>query len=168
MSTKLAKAVARLQAFADDPQANDSAWNIGDLRALLGAYREAQASLLAERRGFAELAAVQRKWRVEDYALKRDIQTAETLNTMSRELDALRAELRIAKQELDCTYGDTPGLIHCGLGTPCVMHREERLRERGARLEFCLRDITYSPVCGHCRATHDAVDSTLALLKEEP
>lgn len=44
-------------------------------------------------------------------------------------IDGLRAEVRRLKQQLDCTYGDTPGLIHCPPDQPCAMHEAERLRE---------------------------------------
>lgn len=35
--------------------------------------------------------------------------------------------MQIALQSHDCTYGDTPGLIHCPVDKPCTTHRAERL-----------------------------------------
>ena len=51
------------------------------------------------------------------------------LATTEQVIRSLRAEIRILKQRLDCTYGDTPGLIHCPIDQPCAMHEAERLRE---------------------------------------
>lgn len=51
------------------------------------------------------------------------------------ECHRLRAELRHAKQEVDCSYGDTPGLIHCSMDKPCAAHRIERQAQRIAELE---------------------------------
>ena len=69
-------------------------------------------------------------------------------------LDRARAEAvqhRHAAQRLDCTYGDTPGLIHCPPGNPCVVHEYEaqfaiaqdhyaNARLRNAALTIDLRD----------------------------
>lgn len=97
MKTKLEKAVARLQAFADDPQANDSAWNIGDLRALLAAYREARGQGLtrAER---AVVRAAMHWFRADgqyDYAPNR---SQAALRDVVRKLEAARAKAEKARK----------------------------------------------------------------------
>jgi hypothetical protein len=48
------------------------------------------------------------------------------LATTEQVVRALRAEIRILNQRLDCTYGDTPGLIHCPPDKPCAMHEAEK------------------------------------------
>lgn len=62
------------------------------------------------------------------------------------EIASLKTEIRILKQRLDCTYGDTPGLVHCPPDKPCAMHEAERLREnREARLKAQGFDDTRAP-----------------------
>lgn len=79
------------------------------------------------------------------------------------EISSLKAEVRTLKQRLDCTYGDTPGLIHCPPDQPCAMHEAERLREaREARLKALGYDLdTRAP---------DSVGALIGLrnMKEEP
>lgn len=52
----------------------------------------------------------------------------DAFEAMERERDELRlkcATLRALIQHHDCTYGDTPGLIHCPIDKPCTTHRYE-------------------------------------------
>ncbi len=95
MKTKLEKAVARLQAFADDPQANDSAWNIGDLRALLAAYREARGQGLTR----AERAVVRAAtaWGDTNQSVDSDITRGRLCAALNR-LEAERAKAKKASK----------------------------------------------------------------------
>jgi hypothetical protein len=40
-------------------------------------------------------------------------------------LEKEKQEMRLELQRHDCTYGDTPGLIHCSIDKPCTMHQRE-------------------------------------------
>jgi hypothetical protein len=46
-----------------------------------------------------------------------------------REVAVLKAQVRGLRQDLDCTYGDTPGLIHCPPTRPCAVHQQARIRD---------------------------------------
>jgi len=40
-------------------------------------------------------------------------------------LEREKQEMRLELQRHDCTYGDTPGLIHCSIDKPCTTHQLE-------------------------------------------
>ena len=44
-------------------------------------------------------------------------------------LEQAQAQHRLAMQEHDCTYGDTPGCVHCTTDRPCTMHRLEQAQK---------------------------------------
>ena len=60
----------------------------------------------------------------DDFNEMKDLRTA---------LAKAEAEVRLAKQKVDCTYGDTPGLIHCPITAPCMTHRLEQSEARFAQ-----------------------------------
>jgi len=51
---------------------------------------------------------------------------------LTEQIDKLvkkKHEMRLELQRHDCTYGDTPGLIHCPPDEPCTTHRLDRARK---------------------------------------
>lgn len=68
-------------------------------------------------------------------------------DALIEKIASLKAEVRTLKQTLDCTYGDTPGLIHCPLDKPCAMHEAERisalLNSRKRELQNVVEQICY-------------------------
>jgi hypothetical protein len=80
------------------------------------------SDFLADARAKAE--TYEKDW----YAAKSEFGTA-----IAKLREQHRSEVRVLKQQLDCTYGDTPGLIHCPPDKPCAMHEAERRQRERAR-----------------------------------
>lgn len=59
-------------------------------------------------------------------------------------LEAARRErvtLRTQLQSHDCTYGDTPGLIHCPIDNPCTIHRAQEAERLADAMKDAARRV---------------------------
>jgi hypothetical protein len=65
-------------------------------------------------------------------------------------LAAFQHEHRRKIQEFDCSYGDTPGCIHCPLDNPCLTHKLERLETQHKEALISLADMGGQVVCIEC------------------
>ncbi len=77
-------------------------------------------------------------------------------------LSALEADKRISAQKHDCTYGDTPGLIHCSIHNPCTTHQLELSRVENKALREALDGFQNSAYILRLREELDRLRSLIS------